>query len=98
MAALFFWSTPTSNIAYFSVLLAVKYFNFNLRLKLYVAFDGLQKLKILNVMRTKKRQAVIKLIGKKHKDNPFIKDWRPKVDYKIISKVFMLDVKKYFFC
>ena len=48
------------------------------------------------------RQAVIKLIEKKDKDKCFIKTWRPisllNVDYKIISKIFLLDLKKYFRC
>ena len=40
-------TTPTGNMAYFSVLLAVKRVNLILWLRVYVAFNDLHKLNIL---------------------------------------------------
>ena len=40
-------TTPTRNMIYFSVLLAVKHVSLILWLKVYVAFNDLQNLKIL---------------------------------------------------
>ena len=54
--------------------------------------------KLKKQLSTPQRQAVIKLIEKKDKDNGFIKNWRPissfNVDYKITSKALASRVKK----
>ena len=47
---------------------------------------------------TSRRQAVIKLIGKKERDKRFIKNWRPisllNADYKIIAKALATRLKE----
>ena len=49
---------------------------------------------------TSQRQAVIKLLEKKDKDQRLISNWRPisllNVDYKIVSKIFACRLRKYF--
>ena len=55
--------------------------------------NSISKTKICKNLITSQKQAVIKLIEKKDKDNRFIENWRPislNVGYKISSKDFVL--------
>ena len=64
--------------------------------------NSISQTEICKKLITSQRQVVIKLIEMKDKDKRFIKNWRPvsllNIDYKIISKFFLLGSKKYFPC
>ena len=48
---------------------------------------SIQQSFIAGKLSTSQKQAIIKLIEKKDRDKRFIKNWRPNVDMKLISKV-----------
>ena len=63
-------------------------------IKFYL-FNSLKQSKIDGRLRISQRQAVIKLIAKKDRDNRFVKNWRLisllNIDIKILPKPFSLD-------